>query len=113
MDNFLNFMFNLTVFCMVYFLLRFVFLFFQVFVSFVKLRRVNLKRNMLFAKKHKNSENLIPLSVIIPVSGNNYNTIKAIEEIRKIDYPHLEYIIVNDGATDSVKKEIFPPELAG
>ena len=46
------------------------------------------------------SENLLPISLLIPAYNEEENIVSNIKSLLKIDYPQFEIIVVNDGSND-------------
>ncbi|MBT3721197.1 glycosyltransferase family 2 protein [archaeon] len=63
-------------------------------------------RNQLFEKKPQIKSNFPLVSVIVPAYNEEENIISTLKSLKKIDYPKLEFIIINDGSKDQTSKKI-------
>ena len=69
-------------------------------------------RNQLFEKKPQIKSNFPLVSVIVPAYNEEENIISTLKSLKKIDYPKLEFIIINDGSKDQTSKKITEYLLA-
>ena len=87
-------------FCMAFTLLLNIIYVIQLFVS---LFRVHRDYNKTFSDdfhSYVDSDNLLPISLIIPAFNEQENIVQNIRSLMKINYPMYEVIVVNDGSTD-------------
>jgi cellulose synthase/poly-beta-1,6-N-acetylglucosamine synthase-like glycosyltransferase len=78
----------------------------QIVISYFVIRQNNEKK---IAKDHKhyiNSDNLLPISIIVPAFNEEENIIENIYWMLNIEYPEHEVIIINDGSTDNTHSKI-------
>ena len=87
-------------FCMAFTLLLNIIYIIQLFVSLV---RVHKNYDKTFADdfhSYVDSDNLLPISLIIPAYNEQENIVQNIKSLLTINYPMFEIIVVNDGSTD-------------
>ena len=56
--------------------------------------------------RYVESENLLPISLLIPAYNEEENIVSNIKSLLKIDYPLFEIVVVNDGSTDRTHDKI-------
>lgn len=68
----------------------------------------------LFAKKKyinkniiENENNYIPISIIVPAYNEEVTILSTIESLRKLDYPEIEIVVVNDGSKDDTCRKVI------
>lgn len=88
-------------FCMGYTLLLAVIYIIQLTASYIRIVR-NFKRKLADdSVSYIDSENLPPISLLVPAHDEEANIVKNIEALLQLDYPEFELIVVNDGSTDN------------
>ena len=95
-----NFIIVFNYFCMAFTLLLNIIYITQLFVSLI---RVHKNYNKTFADdfhSYVDSDNLLPISLIIPAFNEQENIVQNIKSLMTINYPMFEIIVVNDGSTD-------------
>ena len=95
-----NFIVVFNYFCMAFTLLLNIIYITQLFVSMI---RVHKNYNKTFADdfhSYVDSDNLLPISLIIPAFNEQENIVQNIKSLMTINYPMFEIIVVNDGSTD-------------
>jgi cellulose synthase/poly-beta-1,6-N-acetylglucosamine synthase-like glycosyltransferase len=70
------------------------------FVSFFRVRKDYNKHFSDDYMRYIDSNNLLPISLIIPAYNEQENIVQNIRSLMKINYPTYEIIVVNDGSTD-------------
>ncbi|MGI6279626.1 MAG: glycosyltransferase family 2 protein, partial [Acutalibacteraceae bacterium] len=72
----------------------------QLLISFFKVRKNDKYRQSNDFGRYVSSENLLPISLLIPAYNEQENIVSNIKSLMKIDYPKFEIVVVNDGSTD-------------
>lgn len=72
----------------------------QLIISFIQVRKDDKARQSNDYGRYVSSENLLPISLLIPAYNEEENIVSNIKSLLKIDYPQFEIIVVNDGSTD-------------
>lgn len=101
--NFISF-FNW--FCMAFTIILSLIYIIQLIISFVKVRKNDKARQSNDYGRYVSSENLLPLSLLIPAYNEQENIVSNIKSLMKIDYPQFEIVVVNDGSTDKTHEKI-------
>lgn len=78
----------------------------QLIISFVKVRKNDKARQSNDYGRYVSSENLLPISLLIPAYNEQENIVSNIKSLMKIDYPQFEIVVVNDGSTDKTHEKI-------
>ena len=78
----------------------------QLILSFVKVRKNDKARQSNDYGRYVSSENLLPISLLIPAYNEQENIVSNIKSLMKIDYPQFEIVVVNDGSTDKTHEKI-------
>ena len=107
MNSFADAMFNLSVFCVVCFALYYLFIFFQMFISLFLSGKKKTGDYVLSSLKNVSDDNMIPVSVIIPLQKTEKSAIESILHIMQSEYPNIEYIVINSGASELVHNEVL------
>ena len=87
-------------FCMAFTLLLSIIYIFQLIISFIKVRKNNKKKQSNDFGRYISSENLLPISLLIPAYNEEENVVSNIKSLMKMDFPNFEIVVVNDGSTD-------------
>lgn len=87
-------------FCMTFTILLSVIYVIQMFVSFFRVRKNYNKHFSDDYLRYVDSNNLLPISLIIPAYNEQENIVQNIRSLMKMNYPCYEIIVVNDGSTD-------------
>ena len=93
-------------FCMAFTILLSIIYIVQLIMSFVKMRKNDKARQSNDFGRYVESENLLPISLLIPAYNEEENIVSNIKSLLKIDYPLFEIVVVNDGSTDSTHDKI-------
>ncbi|MDD6203941.1 MAG: glycosyltransferase family 2 protein [Firmicutes bacterium] len=94
-------------FCMAFTILLSVIYIVQLIISFVKVRKNDKTRQSNDYGRYVSSENLLPISLLVPAYNEEENIVSNIKSLMKIDYPQFEIVVVNDGSTDSTHDRIL------
>lgn len=87
-------------FCMTFTILLSIIYVIQMFVSFFRVRKNYNKHFSDDYLRYVDSNNLLPISLIIPAYNEQENIVQNIRSLMKMNYPCYEIIVVNDGSTD-------------
>lgn len=79
---------------------------FQLIISFVKVRKNDKFRQSNDFGRYVDSENILPISLLIPAYNEQENIVQNIKSLMKIDYPEFEICVVNDGSSDKTHELI-------
>lgn len=87
-------------FCMAFTVLLSLIYIVQLIISFIRVRKDYKVRQSNDYGRYVSSENLLPISLLIPAYNEEENIVSNIKSLLKIDYPQFEIIVVNDGSND-------------
>lgn len=93
-------------FCMAFTILLSLIYIIQLIISYIAVRRNDKARQSNDYGRYVSSENLLPISLLIPAYNEQENIVSNIRSLLKIDYPQFEIVVVNDGSTDSTHEKI-------
>lgn len=96
--------FNL--FCMFYTLLLSSIYVLQLIISYFRIRKDRKKRVASDYRRYIDSDNLMPVSILVPAHNEQKNIVKSVQNLLNIDYPESEVIVVNDGSTDETHEKM-------
>lgn len=92
----------------------FIYMFIYALVIFFNTISASFTLEELFAKKKyinanviNNENNYIPISIIVPAYNEEVTILSTIESLRKLDYPEIEIVVVNDGSKDDTCKIVI------
>ena len=94
-------------FCMTFTILLSIIYIIQLLVSLARVRNDHNRQYSNDFKRYIESENLLPISLIIPAYNEQENIVQNVKSLMKINYPHFEIIVVNDGSTDKTRQLII------
>ena len=100
------FIYFFNYFCMAFTILLSIIYIVQLIMSFVKVRKNDKARQSNDFGRYVESENLLPISLLIPAYNEEENIVSNIKSLLKIDYPLFEIVVVNDGSTDRTHDKI-------
>lgn len=80
---------------------------FQIIVSFIHTLGYKKKLQYSDYKRYIKSENMIPISIIVPAYNEEKTIIDNIKSLLDLNYPEYEVIVVNDGSKDTTKEKII------
>ncbi|WP_332557266.1 glycosyltransferase [Clostridium sp.] len=68
----------------------------------------NYKRsNYLDYEKYKNSESMIPISLLVPAYNEEVTIVDSINSFLSLDYKLYEIIVINDGSSDATLEKLI------
>lgn len=94
-------------FCMAFTILLSIIYIVQLAISFVKVRKNNRAKQSNDYGRYVSSENLLPISLLIPAYNEEENIVSNIKSLMKMDYPQFEIIVINDGSADKTHERII------
>ena len=94
-------------FCMAFTLLLCLIYILQLIVSLVKIVRNRNKKVADDYLRYADSDNLMPITLIIPAFNEEENIVYDIKSLMHLNYPEYEIIVVNDGSTDQTHYRIM------
>ena len=93
-------------FCMAFTVLLSVIYILQMVMSFIKVRKDSKSLLSNDYERYMYSDNLLPISLLIPAYNEEENVVQNIKSLLKMDYPNFEIIVVNDGSSDKTHEKI-------
>ncbi len=87
-------------FCMAFTLLLSVIYIVQLIISLFSVTKNDKYRQSNDFGRYVDSENILPISLLIPAYNEQENIVQNIKSLMTIDYPEFEICVVNDGSTD-------------
>ena len=97
--------FNL--FCMAFTILLSIIYVFQLIAAYIRINRNYRRRPADDYESYVDSENLLPISILVPSHNEQENIVDNIRDLLRLDYPEFELIVVNDGSTDETHDRII------
>lgn len=66
-------------------------------------------RKILYSdfKKYSSSENMIPISVLVPAYNEEETIVENIKSLLSLNYPQFEVIVINDGSVDGTLGKVI------
>jgi cellulose synthase/poly-beta-1,6-N-acetylglucosamine synthase-like glycosyltransferase len=77
------------------------------FVSYFRIRENNKRKIAIDYERYTDSDNTLPVSLLIPAHNEQENIVDNIKSLMKMDYPEFELVVVNDGSTDNTHEKII------
>ncbi|MFR5875043.1 MAG: glycosyltransferase family 2 protein [Eubacterium sp.] len=94
-------------FCMAYTLSLSVIYLIQFIISIIKVKKDKKAEISDDYRRYEDSENLLPISLIVPAYNEQENIVHNVKSLMKINYPVFEIIVINDGSSDNTHKEMI------
>ncbi len=94
-------------FCMGYTLLLSFLYVLQLMVSYIRIRHNYKRKPADDYMDYVDSDNLPPISLLVPAHNEQENIVGNIQALMKTDYPEFELIIINDGSTDQTHERVI------
>ncbi len=81
--------------------------FLQTLIEMLKAGRERQKNRILDFKAYMGEENMIPISIIVPICEEDRDAISTIDSLMEMNYDHMEIIVVNDGCGEAVNTRVI------
>jgi len=94
-------------FCMAFTLMLCLIYILQLIVALVKILKNRNKKVADDFLRYADSDNLMPITLIIPAFNEEENIVYDIKSLMQLNYPEYEIIVVNDGSTDQTHYNIM------
>ena len=94
-------------FCMSFTIFLCVIYLIQLIVSYFKIRKENNRKIAEDFLRYADSDNLIPISLIIPAYNEQEHIVDNIQALMHLNYPEFEIVVVNDGSDDKTHKSVL------
>lgn len=91
---------------MIYTLLLSVIYIIQLNVAYKQIKKTIKRKPAEDYDRYADSENLLPVSILMPAYNEQENIAKNIKSLMLLNYPEYELIVVNDGSTDETHKRV-------
>lgn len=79
----------------------------QFIMSLVKIKDDIQKGRASDYEKYASSDNLQPVSLLIPAYNEVENIVQNVKSLMKLNYPEFELIVINDGSTDGTHEAMI------
>ena len=94
-------------FCMIYTLVLSSIYILQLLIAYKQIKKTIQRKPAEDYDRYSDSENLMPVSILIPAYNEQENIAKNIASLMTLNYPEFELVVVNDGSTDNTHKSII------
>lgn len=84
-----------------------IYVFLNTIVASFHLEDFFIKKNHMGYTQINNSENYIPISIIVPAYNEEVTILNSITSLLHLKYPEVEIIVVNDGSKDCTAKKVI------
>ena len=102
-----RFILGFNYFCMSYTLLLTLIYVIQFIIAIIKIKQDRKEEIADDSSRYEDSDNLIPISLIIPAYNEQEHIVHNVLSLLKLNYPVFEIIVVNDGSKDNTHKEMI------
>lgn len=93
-------------FFLIYMFLYAVYIFLNTLVASFHLDDFFIKKNHMDYTQIDNSENYIPISIIVPAYNEEVTILNSITSLLHLKYPIFEIVVVNDGSKDLTQQKV-------
>lgn len=97
----------INIFFFIYMFIYALVIFFNTICASFTLEELFAKKKYINANVINNDNNYIPISIIVPAYNEEVTILSTIESLRKLDYPEIEIVVVNDGSKDDTCKIVI------
>lgn len=104
---FINIALFLNLIITVYLIINNCFHFLQILMG-ISILDFNFKRsNYLNYEKYKRSNNMVPISLLVPAFNEEITIVESVKSFLKLDYNLYEVIVINDGSKDNTLAKLI------
>lgn len=102
-----NFIVGFNYFCMIYTLILSSVYLCQLLISNICISRDMRRKTAGDYDRYVGSDNLFPVSILIPAYNEQDNLAANVRSLLKLDYPEYELIVINDGSADGTHQSML------